>query len=189
MKPILLDIPEEFETQRLTIRVTRPGDGAAMQAAYVEAGDHIYKWVTFADPRLTIAEVEEKARKRHARYLLREEFWFLMFLKGTDTLVGEIALHSGEWEVPKFQIGYLVRPCFEGQGYCSEAVRWITGFGFDSLGLRRIEIWCDDRNERSWRAAERAGYSLEGILHSYGRDDVDGTLTNERVYARIRVEP
>ena len=43
MKPILLDLPEEFESERLTIRVPRPGEGTLVQAAYVEAGDHIYK--------------------------------------------------------------------------------------------------------------------------------------------------
>ena len=188
MKPILLDLPEEFETERLKIRVSRPGDGFAIQAAYVEAGDHIYKWVPFADPNLTIDAVEEQARKRRARFLLREEFWFLMFLKGTDLIVGEIALHSGDWDVPRFQIGYLVRPCYEGQGYCSEAVQWITGFGFDCLGARRIEIWCDNRNQRSWRVAERAGFPLEGIFHSYRRVEVDGTLTDERVYAKIRMD-
>ncbi len=187
MKPILLDLPEEFESERLTIRVPRPGEGTLVQAAYVEAGDHIYKWVTFANPKLTIEEVEETARKRRAKFLTRELFWFHLFLKGTSTLVGEIALHHVEWEVPKFEIGYYVRPCFEGQGYCSEAVEWITRFAFDCLGARRVEIWNDTRNEPSRRVAERAGFTPEGILHNIWRD-VDGKLIDRRVYAKIRMD-
>jgi RimJ/RimL family protein N-acetyltransferase len=188
MNPVLLDLPEEFVTERLALRFPRPGDGTAIQAAYVEAGDHIYKWVPWANPKLTVEEVEETARKRLAKVLTRELFWFHMYLKGTSTLVGETALHHVEWEVPKCQIGYYVRPCFEGQGYAGEAVRWITRFAFDCLSAQRIEIWCDSRNERSWRVAERAGFTLEGIMHKYTRNKVDGTLTDLRVYANIRTD-
>jgi RimJ/RimL family protein N-acetyltransferase len=188
VNPILLNLPEEYETERLTIRFPRPGDGTAIQAAFVEAGDHIYKWVPWANPKLTVEEVEERARKRLAKVLTRELFWFHTYLKGTSTLVGEAALHHVEWEVPKFEIGYYVRPCFEGQGYASEAVEWITRFAFDCLGAQRIEIWCDNRNERSWRVAERAGFTLEGIMRKQRRDEVDGTLVDKRVYAKIRMD-
>lgn len=188
MNPILLDLPEEFETARLTIRIPRPGDGGVLQPAYVEAGEYVHQWVGFVNPKLTVAEVEEKARQRRAKFVTRELFWFHLYLKGTDTLVGEIALHHVDWDLPKFEIGYYVRPCFEGQGYCSEAVEWITQFSFGCLGARRVEISIDTRNERSQRVAERAGYTFEGILHNSARN-TDGKLTDRRLYAMTRPDP
>ena len=183
MNPILLDVPEESETERLTVRIPRPGDGAVLQAAYVEAGEHVHRWVAFVNPKLTVEEVEETTRKRLAKFITRERFGFHLYLKGTHTLVGEIALHDVDWEVPKFELGYYVRPCFEGQGYCSEAVEWITRLAFERLGARRVEMVIDPRNERSVRVAERAGYALEGTLGNHRRGS-DGKLADSRIYAK-----
>lgn len=43
----------------------------------------------------------------------------------------------------------------------------------------------DDRNERSWRVAERCGFQLEGTLRNSART-VDGQLRDTRVYAKVR---
>ena len=111
----------------------------------------------------------------------------LLFLKGTDTLVGSSGLHRINWQVPKFEIGYWVRRRFQGKGYISEAVVGITQFAFDVLGARRVEIRVDDRNKRSWRIPERLGFSLEAILQNDERD-VDGNLRNTRIYARVKMD-
>ncbi len=60
----------------------------------------------------------------------------------------------------------------------------MTQFAFN-LGARRIEIRTDCRNERSWRVAERAGYTLDGIFHNHTRD-VDGVLCDDRIYSLCR---
>jgi RimJ/RimL family protein N-acetyltransferase len=41
----------------------------------------------------------------------------------------------------------------------------------------------DDRNERSWRVAERCGFTLEGILRNEAIG-VHGELRNTRIYAK-----
>ena len=38
-KPILLDFPDSFETERLLLRAPRVGDGAVMNAALIESID------------------------------------------------------------------------------------------------------------------------------------------------------
>jgi RimJ/RimL family protein N-acetyltransferase len=43
-------------------------------------------------------------------------------------------------------------------------VRAITRWGFDALGLRRIEWRAEVGNEASRRVAEKAGYEMEGLL-------------------------
>ena len=108
-------------------------------------------------------------------------------LKGRDAFVGGSGLHRIDWTIPKFEIGYWVRTRYEGKGYIHEAVEGITRFAFDVLNARRIEIRVDDRNERSWRVAERAGYTLEGILRNDSRD-VAHQLRNTRLYSKIRMD-
>jgi RimJ/RimL family protein N-acetyltransferase len=184
--PILLDFPDSFDTERLTIRSPMPGDGAELQAAVAESIDDLRPWLPWAKEVPTVEEEEIAVRKGRVRFLAREDLWFLLFLKGTHTLVGGSGLHRMNWDVPSFEIGYFVRSRFAGQGYISEAVRGITRFAFETLGARRVEIHCDARNERSRRVAERAGFELEAKLRNHDLD-TDGELRDTLIY--VRLEP
>jgi len=186
MNPLLLDFPDVFETERLTIRSPMPGDGIELQAAVAESLDDLWPWVPWADHLPTVEEDEELVRKGRTRFLLREDLWLLLFLKGTHTMVGGSGLHNINWRVPRFEIGYWVRQRFAGQGYISEAVRGITRFAFETLGARRVEIRCDARNARSRAVARRAGYALEATLRQHDRSP-DGELIDTLVF--VRLEP
>lgn len=51
-----------------------------------------------------------------------------------------------------------------GKGYATEAIRCITQWGFNELGLERIEAGCYDANMGSLRAFLKVGYSVEGFF-------------------------
>ncbi len=182
VNPVLLDFPDSFDTERLTIRSPMPGDGEELQAAVAESIDDLRPWMPWADHIPTVEEEEDAVRQGRARFLTREDLWLLIFLKGTHTLVGGSGLHRINWDVPRFEIGYFVRSRFAGQGYITEAVRGITRFAFETLGARRVEIHCDARNERSRRVAERTGFELEATLRNHAVA-VDGELRDTLIYA------
>ncbi len=69
----------------------------------------------------------------------------------------------------------------------TEAVAAIARFAFEELNAQRVEIRCDNRNERSARVALRAGFALEGTLRHDSRD-VEGALRDTQIYARLRDE-
>ena len=186
--PILLEVPETFDTARLTLRRPEPGDGAALYAAIVETYANLQPWISWAATMPSLEDTELRVRQDHLKYLAREDFRLLMFLKGTNTLVGggNLILRKPEyWEVPKFEIGYWVRKSLEGQGYVSEAVAGLTKFGFEVLGARRIEIRCDEQNVRSRKVAERSGYTMEGLFINDGRNN-SGDLYNLLIFAQTR---
>ena len=182
--PILLDFPDHFETDRLLIRAPRPGDGAAVHEAVCETLDALRQWLPWALPEPSVAISEEFARRGAANFITRDDLTLLLWLKDGSTLVGASGLHPRDWAVPSFEIGYWCRARFEGQGYISEAVRGISQFAFEYLSARRLEIRCDARNERSARAAERAGFQLEGRLHSHMLD-TRGYLRDSLVFAYL----
>ncbi len=81
------------------------------------------------------------------------------------------------------ELGYLLGSSYWGNGYGSEAVRLITDFGFDHLGLQRIFAVAADRNEASRKLLESQGFDREGTLRDHlllGDRWVDGDL-----YARV----
>jgi RimJ/RimL family protein N-acetyltransferase len=183
MKPsILLDFPESFQTERLSIRGPLPGDGPEVYAAVRESIDELTPWMAWPKEHRTMDDSEASARKARVAFLARSELRFHFYLKGTDTLVGIGGLQGIDWDVPKFEIGYWCRTSFTGNGYITEAVKAITSIAFDALGARRVEIRCDPRNRKSARVAERAGFTLEATLHNNERG-TDGTRRDTLVFA------
>ena len=100
-------------------------------------------------------------------------------------LVGGLGLHRIDWPLGRFEIGYWRRAGFEGRGLVTEGVIAIARMAFDVLGARRVEIRMDDRNERSWKLAERAGFTLEAVLR-FDAATLHGEPRSTRVYARVR---
>ena len=184
MNALLLDLPELFETERLTIRAPRPGDGAEMNAAIRETFDDLKMWLPWAQQIPTLEESEAFVRGAHCKFLAREDLTLFLFLKDSDTLVGSSGLHRISWDIPKFLIGYWCRKHFQGQGYITESTAAITTFAFETLGAKRVEITCDSKNIRSRRIPERLGFKLEGTLRNDSLTPL-GELRDTLVFAKI----
>ncbi len=184
--PILLDFPYSFETERLTIRGSLPGDGPEVYKAVVESLEELREWMPWAVETHDEEWYEIWSRKGQLEFLSRENLRMVLLLKGTNTIVGSSGLHEIDWVVPKFEIGYWVRTSFAGQGLITEAVNGITDFAFDVLEGRRIEIHCDALNERSAAVARRAGYELEAISRHEDRHHLTGALRDTLIFSKIR---
>lgn len=187
-KPILRDVPEGFTTERLLIRVPRPGDGSALFAAVMESMEELQPWMPWATQTNTVEDSEEVVRRAAARYQAREDFMLLLWHKTNGWLVGASGLHRAQWSVPSFEIGYWIRTTVSGHGYVTEAVLGIAGFAFKYLDAERLEIRCDEKNGRSAAVARRAGFTLEGILRHNERHHASGDLRNTMVFACLRSE-
>jgi len=59
-----------------------------------------------------------------------------------------------------------VRSSWTSRGVATASSRLIAGFGFDHLGLNRVEIVVAKENLASIRVAEKAGAKREGELRS-----------------------
>jgi RimJ/RimL family protein N-acetyltransferase len=183
MNPLLIDFPDEFQTERLTIRAPRAGDGAEVNAAIRDSLAELKLWMPWAQVQPTVEESEANIRGAMAKFVSREDLRLLLFLKGTGTLVGSSGLHRVNWVTPRFEIGYWVRTPFARLGYVTEAVAGITEFGRAQLGARRVEIRAAEKNVRSWRIPEKLGFVHEGTLRNWQRGP-QGDLHDLRVYAK-----
>jgi len=188
--PILWALPDTIRTDRLTLRVPRAGDGAAVCAAVTDSLSQLRSflaslpWVA-ADP--SVAASELWCRTAQANFLARTDMPFLVFDRASERLVGVTGLHRVVWSTPKAEIGYWGRTGTSGQGYIGEAVRAATAYAFEHLGAIRVELITDEDNSRSRRVAERCGFELEGILKRERRAP-DGSVRNTCVYARWPTE-
>ena len=186
-EPILLDVPEQIDTERLLIRPPRLGDGAAVNVAVRESFNELKPWMPWAQEIPSVEQSEIFARESAARFARREDLALLLFERSSGELLGASGLHRIDWSVPAFEVGYWCRTSRTGRGYISEAVRGICKMAFTSLSARRFEARMDDTNERSWRIAERLGFTLEGILRQDTRAP-SGELRDTRVYSIVALD-
>ena len=189
MDPLLIDRPARLETERLVLRPPRAGDGQVLNDAIRVSHEELAPWLPWAGTLPSVDESEAHCRRQQARFILREDFVMLVFLRaaggGEGELVGGTGLHRIDWTLRKFEIGYWRKTGCGQRGLVTEAVRALARLAFDKLDARRVEIRMDDRNVRSWKVAERAGFTLEALLRFDSVTPV-GEPRSTRIYARVR---
>jgi RimJ/RimL family protein N-acetyltransferase len=82
-------------------------------------------------------------------------------------VIGAVALSNVELSQLRSGVGYWLAPRARGHGYATTAVRLLAGWGFDHLGLGRLELVTHPDNVASQRVAERCGFVREGVLRSH----------------------
>jgi len=182
--PLLLDLPAEILTPRLRIVPPASGDGAELNRAIAESFVELHEWMPWAATMPTVVESEHYVRDAAARYMRREDLPLFLRKRDSGEFVGATGLHRISWAVPRIEIGYWCRTSMVGRGYISEAVVALTRFAFGALHAARVEIRTDTTNTRSWRIAERLGFTLEGVLRHDDRTP-QGQLRDTRVYGMI----
>jgi len=186
--PVLLDIPDRIETERLLLRAPRPGDGATLYASVLETLDDLRRFpasMLWAMSEQLADSTEEYVRRGAANWIIRADFPMLVLDRESAEHVGNVGLHRFNWQTRVFEIGWWCRKRFQGKGLITEAGRAMTEFAFAELGARRVWCLCDEENARSWRVAERLGFEHEGTMKSE-RSDPDGSRRSMRVYATTR---
>ncbi|MCR2829480.1 GNAT family N-acetyltransferase [Acidithiobacillus ferrooxidans] len=183
--PALDQLPESIETNRLVVRVARPGDGAMFNAAIVESCEQLKQWLGWVYPPPSLSESEASCRRAYARFLLNEDLMAFFIDKESGTLVGGSGLHNANWKLRQFEVGYWGHSKFLGKGFITEGVAALTEHALQQLGATRVFLTTDELNIASWRLAERAGFQLEGTLRN-DRLNIQGQLRNTRVYSRLR---
>ncbi|GAA5116830.1 GNAT family N-acetyltransferase [Luteolibacter yonseiensis] len=177
-------LPEQIESERLVIRVARPGDGAVFNAAILGSLESLAPWLAWVTPPPTLEQSENSCRQAHARFLLNEDLMAFFFLKVDGSLVGGSGLHDADWDLRHFEMGYWGNSKYAGLGLMTEGVSALAGHALGSLGASRVFLTTDDRNVASWKLAERVGFELEGTMRNERRN-LAGALRNTRVYSRI----
>lgn len=86
-----------------------------------------------------------------------------------DRCVGQIGLVVAEHPAGNAEAVYWLLAEARGRSWAARALRLVSDWGFESLGLERIAVLADMDNLASQRTAEKAGFIREGILRGYER--------------------
>jgi len=97
-----------------------------------------------------------------------DPLFFAILDSETATPQGMASLMRIAPEHGVIEIGHIwFAPRLQRTRLATEAIYVMSKHAFDDLGYRRLEWKCDALNERSRRAAERFGFTFEGVFRQH----------------------
>lgn len=112
-------------------------------------------------------------------------FDYMIFIKDSDTYIGNIGIHTINWSINRAELGYWIGENFQGNGYVTKACRILEQELF-KMGFHRIQICCSDKNTSSSKVPERLGYIYEGTLRENAI--VNGAYRNTKYYSKLKTD-
>ncbi|HSH04496.1 MAG TPA: GNAT family N-acetyltransferase [Anaerolineae bacterium] len=154
---------QEVSTERLILRPLRVS--MANELWFVFRDEEVMRyWETLPheDEGVTAEMIEGLMAQPEAH-------WWGIVRREKQDVIGMVG-YLGNVGVPG--MGYILGRQFWGQGLGREAVQRAVGYGFEMLGLARIELWIHELNVASLGLARRVGFLRRGQLNMrYGHDE------------------
>lgn len=185
-------IPLKYiKTSRTLIRPVKIQDASSMHAAMKTSFENLKAWMPWAQQLASLRDTEV--------YLAHgERLWTkppqdgaeqpLQIMDPSDTFyLGATGIKPANLSIPSFEIGYWVNDIYAGQGLITEAMNALTRFLFDVMRAKRVEINCEEDNEKSAKVAKRLNYDLEGILRNQRLNASSTAISNSLIFSAIDV--
>ena len=149
------------------IRITRYSidDIPQLYEAAVESAEESFTlWMPWCHAGYSMSDAIEFVAARDALWEGGVEYDFVISDVATGKYLGGVGINQINRGRAFANLGYWVRKSEMGKGVAGEAVKLMMEFGFEDLGLKRVEIVVAVGNERSHRVAEKVGAEREGVL-------------------------
>ncbi|MFD4555772.1 GNAT family N-acetyltransferase [Streptomyces sp. NPDC058469] len=153
----------------LSAKPVLTGEKTVLRPFTASDADHI--WQLIQDPeviRFTFEPSTELAPERlRSWYASRADQPDRLDLAVTDPatgeLLGEVVLYEWDPAARSCTFRTLIGPRGRGRGIGTEATRLIVGYGFEQLGLHRVQLEVYGHNHRARRVYEKVGFVVEGV--------------------------
>jgi RimJ/RimL family protein N-acetyltransferase len=157
----MMQMPEQFETERLRLRLPRLDDATAIFTSWAQDPE-VTRYLTWR-PHQRLEQTQEFVRSCLTAWEQATRFPYMITLKQTGEVIGMI---DPRIEAPRVGIGYAAAALHWGKGYIPEAARAIIAWAFQQPTLYRVYATTDVEN-RAWRRVlEKVGMQCEGILRN-----------------------
>jgi RimJ/RimL family protein N-acetyltransferase len=141
-------------------------DVTSLFEAASESVNEMFNWLSWCHPNYTIEESRSFILSSETAWNEKTGFGFAIFDVRNDLYLGGVGLNQINRRNNFANLGYWVRSSQTGRGIATAATLLASEFGFEDLGLNRIEILAAVENVASQRVAEKAGAKKEGILRN-----------------------
>ncbi|OII59812.1 GNAT family N-acetyltransferase [Streptomyces sp. CC53] len=155
-------MPVTLTSERLLLRSFTADDAEDVRAACQDPD--LQRWIPLPAPYRRQEAEDFVGRYVPEAWRADTEYTFAALPREGGPLLAAASLHhprAGTWE-----IGYWTAKEHRGSGYATEAVLTLAHWAFTALACSRLEWRAEVGNTGSRRVAERAGFTMEGVLRA-----------------------
>ncbi|WP_205439642.1 GNAT family N-acetyltransferase [Peribacillus alkalitolerans] len=150
-----------LHTERFILRKIEESD--AQEIFEYFSKDEVTKYYDL-ESFTNIEQAIELIKRWDKRFEDHQGYRWGIALKESNQLIGSCGYHNWSKEHFKAEIGYEVTPAYWRRGVITEVLEKVLQYGFDEMGLFRIEAYYDPENIASKGSLEKAGFIYEGTL-------------------------
>lgn len=164
----MTDEQPTLATERLRLRPYRADDAGRIRQL---AGERNIAEMTRTIPHpYPEGEAERWIQQQAEAWQQGSAVTFAVTLRNKDETIGTVGLFNRREH--EAEIGYWIGLPYQGEGYCTEAVEALTGFGIAELGITRFYASHLKRNPASGAVLRNAGLRRTGKDSIVWRDGV-----------------
>jgi ribosomal-protein-serine acetyltransferase len=145
---------------------------------------HLSEFLPWVEDMQSVDDFKAYIQNCEAMYRQQMEVSFVIMLD--KHLVGRIGLHYLNMGNRNAAIGYWLNKQAEGKGIMTRCCTALINYGFNELGLQRIEIKAATTNEKSQAIPRRLAFQQEGILRQ--AELVGGKFLDLVLFAMLKEE-
>ncbi len=146
---------------RITLRRMHPIDAEDMYSYACRAD--VTEYLLWSE-HPSVGYTADYLRYLQNRYSLGDFYDWAIIDAESRRMIGTCGFTKIDLQNNSGEIGYVLNPDFWGRGLATEAAACVLEFGFERLGLHRIEARFMEGNVRSLTLMKRLGMSFEGYL-------------------------
>lgn len=124
--------------------------------------EHLSDFLSWVDNMQCINDFTNYINNCELLHQQGKEVSFVVILN--QKVVGRIGLHHLDLQNKNASIGYWLIKNAEGKGFITNSCKELLTYGFQDLGLKRIEIKAAIENIKSQAIPEKLNFVKEGIL-------------------------
>jgi len=113
-----------------------------------------------------------------------KQFWWAICSIDNETFYGAGGLNDFSKEHKKAEIGLWLLPDFWGKGIMTEVMPLICNYGFEKLGIHRIEGFVESDNQNCKKAMAKLDFQHEGIMKDC--EIKNGKFISVEIYAKLK---
>lgn len=129
-------------------------------------------WINDPDVMDGLDRAVPVTAEQHAEYIRKNvvqndaAVWYAI----EDAVKGEHIGIVWLWDIHRrhrrAEVRIVIAPAYAGHGYGTASLNQVAQYAFDTLGLHKLYAYVHERNDRSRRAFERAGFQQEAVLRA-----------------------
>ena len=154
-----------IETKRLILREFRYSEAESMMRNWVS--DDEVQWMygepSYKTKKEVLSLLDEYVGRNQSGYYFR----WAVIEKESEECIGQVAYFLVDSDNRFAEIEYCIGRAFQGKGYATEATKAVTEYGFDRMGLNKVQICVRPSNIASGKVIEKCGFQKDGNLRQF----------------------